>query len=300
VFLCLVAIAALSTLIRALIGMQVAAPTVFSDELVYTKLADSIARTGQLALFNERGLSYSPLYPALLSPIYALGASAPTAYSVIKIVNALLISLSVFPTYKIARFVLARRLSLLVAGLSALVPAMLLSSFTMSENLAYPLCLTTVWALLAAIRAPGLAADAVLLVAIVAAIAARLQLVVLFPAALTAAALAALLGRDRGETVISALRRSGREHGLLWAVVAAALVVAGAFALAGGDVLSILGSYSTVGRQGAPNLWRFLDVLVRHVAGLEFAVAVVPFVAALVAAAGTVVRAAVVVAATGS
>ena len=87
------------------------------------------------------GCPTRPLYPALLSPIYALGASAPTAYTLIKLVNAILISLAIFPTYKIARFAVPRELSLLVAGLSIVAPLMFLSSFSMSENLAYPVCL---------------------------------------------------------------------------------------------------------------------------------------------------------------
>src|SRR5262249_51762529 len=103
----LVGLFVLSSLFRALMTLQAHAPTVFSDELGYTKLALHIARTGHLGLFDKPGLSYSPLYPLVLSPIYALGASGPTAYTLVKVVSAFLISLSVFPTYAIARFVLS-------------------------------------------------------------------------------------------------------------------------------------------------------------------------------------------------
>src|SRR5207248_6100538 len=94
---CLAAIAAFSSLLRMALVSLVHAPTIFSDELGYVKLAQSIGRTGHFGLFDDRGLSYSPLYPALLAPIYALGASAPTAYTLIKLANAVLISLAVFP-----------------------------------------------------------------------------------------------------------------------------------------------------------------------------------------------------------
>ena len=137
-FLCLIGVAVLSTAIRAALVTRVHAPTVFSDEMGYTKLAQSIGRTAHFGLFNERGFSYSPLYPLVLSPIYALDASAPLAYAATKTLNALLISLSVFPIYKIARFVLPRRFALLVVFLSALAPLMTYPSFTMSENLGYP------------------------------------------------------------------------------------------------------------------------------------------------------------------
>ncbi len=88
VLLGLLAICGFSTLLRIALVTGAHAPLVFNDELGYEKLAQSIGKTGHLALFNERGLSYSPLYSVVLSPIFALGASAPTAYSLIKIVNA--------------------------------------------------------------------------------------------------------------------------------------------------------------------------------------------------------------------
>ena len=149
----LVGFAAISTIIRAILVLRVHAPSVFSRvEIGYEKLAQSIGRDGKVALFDREGLSFSPLYPLVLSPIYALGASAPTAYALIKVVNAFLLSLSVFPVYGIARFVLPRRTSLLVAGLSLVAPLMVYSSLTISENLAYPLCLIAVWATLRALR----------------------------------------------------------------------------------------------------------------------------------------------------
>jgi hypothetical protein len=283
-FLCLLGMVVLSTLLRAALATRVHAPTVFSDELGYEKLAESIGRSGRLALFNNGGLSYSPLYPLLLSPIYALGASAPTAYSLIKIVNAILISLAIFPTYKIARFALPRRYSLMVAGLGVVAPLMVYPSFTMSENLSYPLCLAAIWALLETVRAPSIRADAYLVVAILLASVARAQLVVLVPAAATALVLGAVLGRDAGEGLGAALRRLVREHRLLVGALGAVALVAAVAASAGHDVLSAFGRYANVGRRGFPNLGHFLDLLIRHVAGVDLAVGVVPFVAALVVA----------------
>src|SRR5207248_2781869 len=79
------------------------------------------------ALFGKSGLAYSPLYPIVLSPIYALTSSMHTAYEWAKVENALLISLSVFPVYAIARFVLPRGRSVGVAALSLIAPLMLYS-----------------------------------------------------------------------------------------------------------------------------------------------------------------------------
>jgi hypothetical protein len=283
--LCLIGIAALSTALRVALLTRIHAPTVFMDELGYQRLAQSLGQHGRLALFDKEGLSDSPLYSAVLAPIYALGASAPTAYQWIKIVNAVLLSLSLFPIYKIARFVLARRSSLLVATLAALAPLMNYSAFVMSENLAYPLFLMAVWAMLAAVRDPGPRTDAVLLVAIVFASAARIQQVALFPAALTAVVLAALLGRERhGMSSTRSVVRSLEQHWLLIATGVALCAFVGIAALAGHGVFSLTGVYSSVGTGGVPNPWRVLELTVQHLAGLDFALGVFPFVGALVAA----------------
>jgi hypothetical protein len=279
--LVLVGLALISALVRVVFVSRIHAPTVFNDELGYVKLAESLGRTGRLALLDNPGASYSPLYPLVLSPIYALGASAPTAYALIKIVNACLLSLAVIPTYKIARFVLPRRFSLLVAGLTIVAPLMTYTSFTMSENLAYPLCLVAIWAMLEAVCRPSVRSDALLLAAIGLATVARIQLIVLLPAALTAMLVVALGAPPSGESRIRSLLRSGRQHVLLLAVLGGGVLVAAAGSLVGHDVLSVLGRYSNVFRRGLPDIRTLLDLLLRHIAGIDLAVGVAPFVAAL-------------------
>ena len=188
----LVGLAAMSAAVRAILVGWVHGPFVFMDELGYERMAQSFAQTGHFALFGKSGLAYSPLYPIVLSPIYALTSSMHSAYEWAKVENAVLISLSVFPVYAIARFVLPRGRSVGVAALSLIAPLMLYSGFEMSESLAYPLCLLAMWAMLHAVRRPSIANDALLLAAIVLASSARLQLVALVPAALTAVLLVAL------------------------------------------------------------------------------------------------------------
>jgi hypothetical protein len=282
VVLALAGLAIVSVVLRLLLVALVEAPAVFNDELGYMKLAQSIGLDGRLALLGHEGLSYSPLYPALLAPFYALGASGPTVYALAHVTNAVLISLAVLPVYKIARFVLPRRESVLVAGLSVVAPLMSYASFTMSENLAYPLALAALWAMLAAVRAPSLRADAVLIAAILVATVARVQLIVLWPAAMTACLVAAAGLEERGPA--RRLRRAVLDHRVLFGVTAAALLAAGIRALAGGDVYSVFGRYANVGRVGLPDPWKVVKLYVHHLAGLDLAVGVVPFVGALVAA----------------
>ena len=95
-------------------------------------------------------------------------------------------SLALLPAYGIARFLLPRGPSLLVIGLAATAPLMYLTSLGMSENLAYPLFLLRRGSSCARSRCLRGLNDGLLLGAIVLACAARIQLVSLVPAALTA------------------------------------------------------------------------------------------------------------------
>src|SRR5579862_775800 len=165
-------LAAVATALHAFLVSRVHGPFVFMDELGYERMAQSFAHTGHFSLFGKAGLAYSPLYPIFLSPIYALTSSLHTAYEWAKVENAVLISLSVFPIYGIARSVLSRRRSIGVAAVSLLAPLMLYSGFEMSESLSYPLCLLAVWTMLRAVRRPGIANDMLLLAAILVASAA--------------------------------------------------------------------------------------------------------------------------------
>ena len=104
---CLAVVIVLVTAVHVLLVAGNQGPWVFYDELGYQKLAQSLGETGRLALFGKQGLSDSPLYPLVLSPLYALHLSATAAYEWTKIVNCVSMSLAIVPIYKIARFVLA-------------------------------------------------------------------------------------------------------------------------------------------------------------------------------------------------
>src|SRR3954468_16108115 len=108
-----------------LIAVPYFGPWIFNDELGYQKLAQAFGTTGHLALFDKRGISYSPLYPLVLSPLYALPLSGPTAYTWAKVVNCVLMASALVPIYAIARSVLPRGTALVAAALSALLPLML-------------------------------------------------------------------------------------------------------------------------------------------------------------------------------
>jgi len=278
----LIGLAAVAAALHAFLVGWVHGPFVFMDELGYERMAQSFAHTGHFSLFGAGGLAYSPLYPIVLSPVYALTSSMHTAYEWAKIENTVLISLSVFPVYGVARFVLPRGRSVGVAALSLLAPLMLYSGFEMSEALAYPLCLLAIWTMLRATRRPSVRNDALLLAAIVLASAARLQLVALVPAALTAFLLVAVAQADPGEGRLRAIFRAISEHRLLVGAVGAALMAGLARTAVNGGNLPLAGRYANVGTAHA-SAWRVVELFFQHLAELDWAVGVIPFAAALLA-----------------
>jgi hypothetical protein len=273
-----------SVALRTILARPVHGPFVFMDELGYARMAQSFAQTGHLALFGKSGLAYSPLYPIVLSPIYALTSSAQAAYESAKVLNAVLMSLAAFPVYGIARSVLDRPRALGVAALSLAAPLMFYTGLEMSENLAYPLALLAIWVMLRAVRTPGLGNDALMIGAIALACAARLQLVALFPAAVTAILVVALVRPEEPEQ--GRLRSSARAvsaHRLVFASVAIALVAVLLRTVQNGGALPLAGRYSNVGSAHA-NPLRVLEIAFHHLAELDLALGVVPFVGTLIAA----------------
>jgi hypothetical protein len=278
----LIVLAALAAALRAFLVGRAHGPFVFMDELGYERMAQSFAHTGHFSLFGKGGLAYSPLYPIVLSPIYRLTSSLATAYEWAKLENAVLISLSVFPVYGIARSVLSRGRSIGVAALSLLAPLMLYSSFEMSESLSYPLCLLALWTILRAVRRPSLTNDGLMLAAILLASAARLQLVALLPAALSALLLVPLARPQPAESRRRAIRRTVSEHRALFGLVGLALVAGLARTVMNGGNLPVAGRYANVGTAHA-SVWRVVALFFQHLAEFDVAVGVIPFAAALFA-----------------
>jgi hypothetical protein len=279
----LAASAACSAALRVVLASKVNGPFVFADELGYERMAQSLARTGHLGMFGKVGLIYSPLYPVLLSPIYALTSSAQVAYDWVKVENAVLMSLSVFPVYGIARFVLSRHRSIGVAAFSLGAPLMLYTGLEMSENLAYPLFLVAVWLMLRAVREPTMRNDALLVASIVLASAARLQLVVLFPAALSAVLLLALVRPNPDERRIRSILCTVKRHWFLSGTVGLGMAAILVRTELNGGTLPLSGFYANVGHARA-NPIAVLEAVAHHLAELDFALGVIPFAGALLAA----------------
>jgi len=115
------------------------------DEAVYSNIARSIAEGGGIALRNQALTYTNLLYPLLLSPVYLL-FPAGAQFRAIQLVNCLLMSLSVFPAYGIAKKLsLPGKTAFGIALLSIFLPDMLMASRVMTEAIEYPLFLWAVY-----------------------------------------------------------------------------------------------------------------------------------------------------------
>ena len=243
---------------------------VMSDELYYERLAISVAQSGSLLprLHGEVVSNLNQLYPLLLSTLYGSG-NVPASLAAAHRLNAFAIATAAIPVYLLARRVgIGLLLAVAVGGLAVAVPWIVLSSFLLTEVVAYPAFCWALLALVHAVERKTWVWDAVALVAIGVAVLARTQLLVLL-AVLPAAVVAdAALTKS-----VPALWRTRRPLVLLYSALS--VVVLGA-ALTG-DGSRLLGSYSVTAEKVRVDVG-LLQLTLAHVATIALGLALLPFV----------------------
>ena len=268
----LAAIVAVSFLVRAWLARSMVAPFVFVDELIYSELAKNLAESGQRLVRGVPATGYGVVYPALISPAYLIFDRMPDAYTAIKTINALVMSLAAVPAYLLARSALPQRWSLGVAALAVAVPSMAYTGTILTENAFYPVFLLACWGIVHVLERPNLPRQLAALLLLGLAVATRLQAVALLPALLTAPLLLAVFERSADR-----LRR-------LWptfvVVIGGGLAVLGLQLARGRSVDELLGAYSVVG-QVDYDLRRVLEFLLYHWAELDLYLGVLPLAATL-------------------
>lgn len=239
------------------------------DEYLYTKGALGFAG-GRLTgnVFGVPESVHAPLYSWLLAPIYGLFDSQH-AFKIAHGVDALLFAAVIVPVYLTARYLGARPLMSLVAGLLATwVPWAVATLVLMSESLAYFCFAWAVYAMVRAIAEPSPRWDALALLAIGATAYTRPQFALLFGVFVLAVPLVELHLDEQGRP----WRERLRPHWLLGAAVLVGLI---AVLVAGS---SLLGGYSdTAGKpRFPPGLWQNM---LSHAAHIVVGVGVIPAVA---------------------
>ena len=111
-------------------------PWLFTDELELTQISRAVEATGHGA---RRGDPYfwQTLYTWLIAPAWAI-TSTTLAYTVVKYIGVVTMTLSLFPAYFLARTVASPRASLFAAVGTAAVPALVYAPMILEEPLSYP------------------------------------------------------------------------------------------------------------------------------------------------------------------
>jgi len=248
--------------------------SVMTDELLYAKLATAIAASG--SPFPEvHGTSiavYNQLYPLLIAPLYG-ALTAPEAFRAAHVLNAFVMTSAVYPVYLLGRQVLPRAWALAVAGLSVLIPWMVLTGFVMTEAAAYPAFVWAVLGLQLTIAAPSSRRDLLAVGALGLAILARTQfavLVIVLPLA--------ILGHELGtrRNLREGMRQAIGAHRILAAVYAAGIALVAILA-AVGSFGSLLGVYAvTVEESVLPSgVWA---AAARHLDAVAIGCGLVPLI----------------------
>jgi glycosyltransferase involved in cell wall biosynthesis len=264
---------AVAVAVQLALALRVTSPWIMVDEIVYSDMARSFARTGH---FLIRGVhaNYGFVYPLLLSPVYAAVGPMSDVYRWSQAVNALVLCSAVLPAYLLARRVVRPSAALVAAALAVAVPSTAYAGTLMTENVFYPVFLWLAFALVAALERPTRARQVLLLAVCALAFETRAQTVAIVAAVLTAPLVLAWIERGRP-------RRLAAFAPLYGIVGAAAVVVIAVEVARGRSPAAILGNYS-VTSNGGYRPWPAIEWLVLHLAELDLAVFVLPFAALIV------------------
>ncbi len=259
----LAALVLVSAGLRAWAALEIPVPWIAPDEFVYGLLGRGLYEHGSLDILGGPTPFYSLLTPVLVGlPLGVLDLA--TGYDLARGLQALAMSLAALPVYLWARSLVSRRAAFAAAALAVAVPGLTYAGLLMTEVLFYPLFALAAWAAAETIAHPTPRAQVLLVAAVAAVAATRLQAIVLLPAFATAAMLDAAIARSW-----AGLRR-------LWPAAAglAGLLVAWiVWRLASGE--GALGGYEVVAETGY-SVGGAAKYVVYHLADLLVLCGVVP------------------------
>jgi hypothetical protein len=260
---------------------------VMTDELLYSKLAISVAESlSPLPTLRGEPVSLSSqLYPLLTAPLYA-AFDVPTAFHAVHVLNAVLLASAAVPAYFLARAVFRwRPEALLAAAFAVAVPWLVLGFYGMTEVAAYPAFLWAVLAIQHAAAAAALRHDLLAIAAIGIAVLARTQfflLLVVLPLAIVlheAGYRLAIARRDRWPALREGLRTAFGSHRALAAFYGLLVLLAVPLAVTG-RLDDLLGPYAITATEGSllpEGVW---SSAAEHLGSVAIASGILPFAVA--------------------
>jgi Dolichyl-phosphate-mannose-protein mannosyltransferase len=254
----------LSTAIRGFLASRIPTPWILGDETIYSELGRSLWQTGHFRILGEPTRFYTLVYPTLAGGPLSLGG-----YTLLKWLQALVMSTTAIPVYLWGRSLVSRGWALAAAALTLAVPGLVYSGELMTEVAFYPVLVLAAWLMARALDEPSRANQLLAVAAIVLAAATRLQALVLVPAYVTALGLKLFLDRERPR---AALRHLPALAGL---ALFAASWSAWQVATGSGKGTDVLGAYRSAGEvsYGVADAARYV---VYHLADVLLVTGVVP------------------------
>jgi hypothetical protein len=227
-----------STILRFWGGSLVPTPWIMPDEVIYGEHGRSLWASGEFRLLGHPSEFLSLVYSALAGVPLSL-SNLERGYHALKLLQALVMSLTAVPVYVWARSLGARGWALAAAALTLAIPGLAYSGLIMTEVAFYPAVLLAALALARALERPTAGRQALLVAACLLAAMTRLQAFVLLPAVVSAAGLDALLRRR--------LRAALAVAPAVAALAAGALAWAGWRLRNGGPLSRVFGGYEPAG-----------------------------------------------------
>ena len=131
-------------LVKLILSTTINSPHIVLDESLYFIEASNIWNYHSYFMHGY-GAQYPPLYPLLISTAGYFNSTI-IGFKAVLIINAFISSTIIFPSYYLAREWLNEHKSFAIAILAGIIPASFIYSFTaMSENLFFPLFLSSVY-----------------------------------------------------------------------------------------------------------------------------------------------------------
>ena len=126
--------------------------TILTDELEFSQISRAISEVGHPARRQE-AYGFTSLAPWFTAPFWWI-QKVSTAYEAIKYFQALVMTLTIFPAYAIARRVVSKPWAVFAAVGTIAAPALSYSPILVEEPFAYPIAVTALWLIILAVEKP--------------------------------------------------------------------------------------------------------------------------------------------------
>jgi hypothetical protein len=208
------ALVGVSTLLHWLAGRRLTGLWIMPDEAIYGERALGLWNHFSLPVLHGAGSGYSVLYPVVAGLPLSIGPIS-RGYASLKLLQALVVSLSAVPVLFYGRRVMPPAYALAAAALTVASPLLLYSGLVMTEVLYYPLAAVALVAIARALATATRRDQAIALLAILACVLTRVQAVVLVGVFAAAILVDAGFARQRARI---------RLFSLVWALLGLAAV----------------------------------------------------------------------------